>query len=185
MKMQGTLEVDGIRLTVDVEAPDDATDLYVTNVHPNCLVIPKERWRIEHMGLSDDAIAYLHHSGIHFLGQLVNGGFKFVLTHLDENVAKEVNHSLERIRDMALLFETEQAVNHDPTVDSPELDVDISTLALPKQQEQSLRKNRGVNTLRDLVKLGKNSLLMTQNIDQKAVDKIEKALRRVGATISA
>jgi hypothetical protein len=185
MKMQGTLEVDGVRLTVDIEAPDDATDLYVTNVHPNCLVIPKERWRIEHMGLSDDATTYLHHRGIHFLGQLVNGGFKLVLTSLDDSVANEVHHSLERIRDMALLFETEQAANHTPPVDSPELDVDISVLALSKFQEQSLRKNRGVNTLRDVVQLGKNSLLMTQNIDQKAVDKIEEALRRVGATISA
>lgn len=204
MKIQGILTIEGISLHVEIDAPDDARELYVTNVHPNCLVIPKERWKIEFLGLPTEIVATLHERNVFTLGELVDGHWDPRFVGLDEATEARIKEALTAFRKIALVFERmefEGAEVHATEVrrgrplrttlaeafvtkeeekkDSP-LHKDISSVGLLKPQEDALRKTKGVRTLGDLAKLGRARLLMTNQMDERGVGKIEATLRKGG-----
>lgn len=195
MKIQGVLSVEGVRLHVDVEAADDEQDLYVTNVHPNCLVVPKERWRIEFLGLPPAALLELKRRQIFTLGQLVDESWNLGVDGFSTELATCITEALGEFRKIALVFErqasyrplqalpiteSEQAGTDIAVSQADAQRTDIAELGLPRAQERVLRKTRNVQTYGDLVALGRNRLLMTSQITSKTVQRIEETLRGVG-----
>lgn len=105
MKIQGIVEVEGVRLHIDIEAPDSREDIYVTNIHPNCLVIPKERWPVEHLGLPLTALQELQERGLKYLGEITDSRWQISSNGLSEATGQELSEALARLRQTALLFE--------------------------------------------------------------------------------
>lgn len=105
MQIQGTLTVEGVQLHVHIDAPDEARELYVTNIPPTALLIPRERVRIEWLGLPPDVIQRLREKGIHALGHLVDGAWRLLASHLDEEERIAVTEALARFLEAALVFE--------------------------------------------------------------------------------
>ena len=196
MKIAGVIDAEGVRLHVDVDVPDDQDEVYVTNVHPNCFVVPYERWRVEFLGLPLETVEKLQKQGILFLGQLERENGKGVIG-LDEELANAVNGALKKLEEMALIFggvdgyqeRTLAAITTPPKEPDqkvkPELslDEDIRVVGLRKEQEESLFKNRKIKTLSDLVLLGRSRLLMTDKMDDRGIEEIEATLRKAGATL--
>lgn len=60
------------------------------------------------------------------------------------------------------------------------LQQDIAVLGLPPVTMQILRRRRRVNTLRGIVACGRDRLLMTEGMDEEAVQQIETALKNGG-----
>lgn len=195
MKIQGIIEAEGVKLHVDVDVPDDQVEVYVTNVHPNCVVVPQDRWRVEFLGLPREIVKMLHDRGVFFLSQLNHENEKGVLG-FDKEVLDEINEALTKLQEIAIIFEgtdgyqdrTETAIKESeiilakPAIESS-LEFDIGIIGLGRPQEESLHK-KGVKTLKDLVALGRSRLLMTDKMDQRGVDKIEVALRKAGVELS-
>ncbi|MBI4094134.1 hypothetical protein HY417_04170 [Candidatus Kaiserbacteria bacterium] len=200
MKIQGVLTIEGVKLHVDIDALDDDQDLYVTNVHPNCLVIPKERWRVEFLGLPPDIVEQLQKRGIGTLDKLVNGDWHARVDGFDEASQRKIAASLAEFLRIAFVFNyhgissdseevlqadtTETTVLHERRTDDPALNTDIAVVGLLKPQEETLRNRKGMATLGDLVKLGRSRLLMTDTMDERGVQKIEVALRERGLELS-
>ena len=207
MKIQGTVTVEGISLRVDIEAPDDTKELYVTNVHPNCLVIPRERWRVEFLGLPAEIVAALHAHNIFTLGELVDNHWNPRVLGLNETIDAKIEEAVAAFRKIALVFErSENGDGRGPTprekralplhATIAELLVakeedkrsslfqnDIAFLGLLKPQEDALRKTKGVRTLGDVEKLGHARLMMTEHMDQKGMAKIEAVFRKAGLSL--
>lgn len=199
MKIRGTLSIEGIDLHVDIEAPDDAQELYVTNVNPNCLVVPKERWRVEFMGLPPEIVAQLHDRQIYVLGELVDASWELKADNLENDTRQVITTAISDLRKLALLFEGdagESRLGHRLQRDSEIsvtvgnvrserlLNQDISSIGLQKRQEDALRTDRSVTTVRDLVSLGEAKIIMTKHMDQKGLERIESVLGRVGIKLS-
>lgn len=196
MKVQGTLTLEDVKLFVRIDVPDDQREVFVTNVHPDCLVIPKERWRIEFLGLPPDTVQELKDREISTLGQLVDEKWNIGVHGLSEETHAVVLDAVRHFLGLALVFElptryqlenlfskplaveVEEAVGQGNGSDG--LTQDIGTIGLRKPQEDALRNNREVNTFADLLKLGRNRLVMTTQMDEKGMQKIEKALRKFG-----
>lgn len=201
MKVQGTLSLEGVKLHVRIDAADDQQTLYVTNVHPNCLVIPKERWRVEFLGLPKEIVEELHRRNIVFLGQLIDGNWKLGARGLNEDMRQQIGEALRKFLDIALVFDlppkhklellfrpSASADEDEESVESENggsgVDQDIAVAGLLGHQEESLRKTKHVKTLGDVLKLGRNRLLMTKGVDARAMEKIEVALRKFGLELS-
>lgn len=192
MKIQGVLSVEGINFHIDVDAPDDERNIYVTNVHPNCLVIPKERWRVDFLGLPETVVAALHKRGIYTLKVLTDEKWELAIDDLPEETALVIKEALAHFRKIALLFERVERYREPLGVGSASVSVehtgarksvvtlatDISVCGLSQPQEQALR-GKGVTTLADLMKLGRSRLFMTRGFDEKAVERVELTLRKV------
>lgn len=200
MKVQGTLSLEGVKLHVRIDAPDDQQTLYVTNVHPNCLVIPKERWRVEFLGLPKEIVEELHRRNIVFLGQLINENWTLGAHGLNEDMRQQIGEALRIFLDIALvfdlppkykleqLFRPSASTDDEEAIESPNggsgLDQDISVAGLLTYQEETLQKTKNVKTLGDILKMGRSRLLMTKGVDARAMDKIEVALRKYGLNLS-
>lgn len=200
MKVQGTLSLEGIKLHVRIDAPDDQQTLYVTNVHPNCLVIPKDRWRVEFLGLPKEIVAELHQRNIVFLGQLIDENWNLGAHGLNEDMRQQIGEALRIFFKIALVFDlppkyklerlfkppalTDDDDEPAPTNGVSGTDQDIAVAGLLGHQEESLRKMKNVNTLGDILRLGRNRLFMTKGVDARAMEKIETALRKYGLEMS-
>lgn len=194
MKIEGVIEAEGVKLHIDVDVPDDQEEVYITNVHPNCFVVPKERWRIEFLGLPPEVSKKLQDRGILFLGQLNHENGEGAIG-LDENETRAVSDALKKLGEMAIIFEgvdgyeerTMRAVKRLTSAPPPKpivgLETDIAVVKLKKEQEEFLFKSRGVKTLADLVGLGRSRILMTAKMDESGIEKIEAALRKAGAVL--
>ncbi len=189
MKIQGVIQVEGVELHVDIEAPDDQKELYVTNVHPDCLVIPKERWKVEFLGLPVDALIELQMRGVTTLGQLVDETWNIGASGLSEGTKRKVQEALTTFRQIALVFERPKQYDapaakiRQPGVgptNNKNVELSLSEVGLLKNQEEALRSTRKVATYGDLIALGRGRLMMTNQMDERAVAKIETALRSVG-----
>ncbi len=198
MKVLGTLNLEGIKLHVQIEAPDDERVLYVTNVHPNCLVIPRDRWKVEFLGLPRATIEELHRRDIFFLGQIVNENWTLGAHGLNEEMLRQIGEALRIFLDIALVFDlppkyrleqlfspTAEADGEETMgpVDGASRDLDVSVIGLLIPQKEALRK-KNINTLGDVLKLGRNRLVMTQGLDGRAMEKIEAALRKYGLELT-
>lgn len=202
MRIEGemTAEVEGssagVKLHVRINAPDDTTELYVTNVHPNCLTIPRERWSIEFLGLSAQALDELRSRDITNLSQLTNGRWTLGVDGLSAETRDEVTAALQTLTDIAIVFEIPHPIQLATLFRTPAqedgdgasaadlavLERDIATIGLLKPQEEALRK-KGMRTLRDLYCLGRNKLVMTPRMDERGIRKIGEALSEAGLTL--
>jgi len=196
MKVQGTLSLEGVKLHVRIEAPDDQTTLYVTNVHPNCLVIPKERWRVEFLGLPPEVVEALHSRNITFLGQLVDAKWRIGAHGLNEEMNRQIGEALRTFLDIALVFDLppkhQLAMLFSPPkeeddeevavagTDGAALNNSLACIGLSAKHVEILQRQRGATTLGDLLRLGRNKLLMTSGMDTRAMERIEAALRQCG-----
>ena len=106
IKITGKVEVEGIVLTINIEAPDDTTELYVTNVSKEYITIPKERMLIEHLGLNESTVRHLEGIGIHNLGQLLASGWEVkTLNGIPQAAQWDIDRALQEVRRTAIIFE--------------------------------------------------------------------------------
>ncbi len=198
VKIQGVLEVGGINLHVDIETHDGESDIYVTNVHPNCLVIPKERLMVDFLGLPSEVVLYLQAKGFSSLASLVDDHWQVKSNGFSPDIKDAVSVAIKQLRDKALVFDRVERFREPMgVVDLPKgkelvggvseggdekLDVDISSCDLNKAVEENLRRKE-VNTLRDVVVRGRGRLMMVKGMDRKAIAKIELALMSAGASL--
>jgi hypothetical protein len=105
MRVEGVLTVEGVTFHVDIDTDDRDTDVYVTNVHPNCMVIPKERWRVEFLGLPPAVVTLLHERDIFDLGTLIDGRWNLAVNGLGKDAERIVSEALAEFKKIALLFE--------------------------------------------------------------------------------
>lgn len=195
MKIQGVLNVEGVELHVNIEAPDGQRELYVTNIHPSCLVIPRERWRVEYLGLPSEVVRGLKEQGISSLEDLLNEEWnldlKKVQKKLTASAIAQIEQSLHNFLEIALVFDMPRQfpevnvrdVIHQngngkhPQKNEGALDTSIEVLGLPVLLRKALERHHKVTTLRDLVALDKDQLIMTPGIDGKSIQRIEAALK--------
>lgn len=205
MRIQGMLTVEGIRLHVDIESFDNERELFVTNVHPSCLVIPRERWRVEFLGLPQHVLAELRENGILTLDRLVDEEWNLdrrkIKVSLSEETWQALSYSLETLREIALVFDMPKDPSEPRLLEavfSPKRkeereeaervsrvseDEDIRVLTLSSATERTLRKYHGVNAIRDLLGLRYEQLIMTRGIDEVEIQKIKAALERLGVAV--
>ena len=204
MRIKGVVEVEGVRLHVDIQAPDTKEDVYVTNVHPNCLVVPKERWYVEFLGLSQSAQDELGRENIRHLGQLTDGEWKLSRNGLTEGTTKELTEALARLRSAALLFEqtpVEQIVRElvgfpipdvaeeaaEVSAATPEaegaLPLDTPLKEVPKVAPVMLDLLPFVHkarTIADVLRLGTGRIIMTPGITAKDVSRLVEVFAEAG-----
>lgn len=204
MRIKGVVEVEGVRLHVDIQAPDAKEDVYVTNLHPNCLVVPKERWYVEFLGLSQSAQVELAAENIRHLGQLTDGEWKLSRNGLTEGTTRELTEALARLREMALFFEQtplEQIVRElvgfpipDVTEESVEvaeaaseaggaLPLDTPLKEVPKVAPVMLDLLpfvHKVRTIADVLRLGTGRIIMTPGVSAKDVDRLVQVFAEAG-----
>lgn len=192
MRIEGEVTVEGVKLHVRINAPDNTTELFVTNVHPNCLTIPRERWGIEFLGLSPQALAELRARNITNLSQLADGKWSLGVDGFSMETCAEITESLRMLTDAAIVFEIpnpiqlatlfssrQQDVTEAEEADLTALEHDIAVVGLQKPQEEALRK-RGLLTLGTLYCLGRNKLVMSPRMDERGIRRIEEALSAAG-----
>lgn len=106
IKIIGKVEVEGIILNINIEAPDDATELYVTNVSKEHITIPKERMLISHLGLNESTVRSLERLDIHNLGQLLEDGWDIKhLNGIPQAAQLDIDRALQEVRRTAVIFE--------------------------------------------------------------------------------
>lgn len=106
MKITGKVEVEGIILNINIEAPDDATELYVTNVSKEHITIPKERMLISHLGMNENTVRFLEGLNIHNLGQLLENGWDpKPLNNIPQAAQWDIDRALQEVRRTAVIFE--------------------------------------------------------------------------------
>ena len=71
MRINGKIEVNGTPFVVHLEVDDNTTELYLTNLPPNYLAIPKEQMLVMHLGLGETAVKNLKKLGVENLDQLL------------------------------------------------------------------------------------------------------------------
>lgn len=119
MKIMGKVEVEGIVLNINIEAPDDTTELYVTNVSKEHITIPKERMLISHLGLNDKTVRYLEEQNIHNLGQLLENGWDpKPLNGIPQAAQWDIDRALQEVRRTAVIFEP-VALQADASIQAP------------------------------------------------------------------
>lgn len=192
MKIEGEVTVEGVKLHVRINAPDDTTELFVTNVHPNCLTIPRERWGIEFLGLSSQALTELRARNITNLSQLADGKWSPGVDGFSVETRDEITESLRVLTDAAIVFEIPNPVQlatlfssrredevEVEAADLTALERDIAVIGLQKPQEEALRR-KGLLTLGALYCLGRNKLVMSPRMDERGIRRIEEALSEAG-----
>lgn len=119
MKITGKVEVEGIVLDINIEAPDDATELYVTNVSKEHITIPKERMLISHLGLNENTVRHLEGLNIHNLGQLLENGWDLKpLNNIPQAAQWDIDRALQEVRRTAVIFEP-VALQADASIQAP------------------------------------------------------------------
>ena len=119
MKITGKVEVEGIVLNINIEAPDDTTELYVTNVSKEHITIPKERMLISHLGLNENTVRHLEGLNIHNLGQLLENGWDpKPLNGIPQAAQWDIDRALQEVRRTAIIFEP-VALQEDVSLQAP------------------------------------------------------------------
>ncbi len=154
MRISGTVEVGDVRLMIDIDAPDHERVICVTNVSPQCLVIPRDRWLLDHTDLSASALAELNQANVRTLGDAVDESWQVRLPKNLVHLSDEVQNAVDRLRSLALTFDQESAEEvhsglhafpvsenperrHAPTAEQPPLTLTLSrALVGPKPREE-------------------------------------------------
>jgi len=206
MRIRGTIIVEGIKLHVDIEAPPHERELLVTNVHPSRIVIPRERWKIEYLGLSDKVVSKLRALGFKTLDNLLDSEWSLDpigMHRIPADARQEVEQALEDFKEAALIFEmpredrpgddaaeakrqtiaSENRTSSGPAAHqngSAKLDDTISVIGLPKPVEDAICQRHRVALIRELAALTEEDLIMTPHVDEKALRRIRDALKERG-----
>lgn len=209
MKIEGMIRVEGVELHVDVEAPDGATHLYVTNVSKNTLVIPPERLALRILGFSKKVQEALEEKRVRTLAELVDERGNLRALDLKPKIRAEVERVLEGLRRAALVFDwklkpaavrdipsfgelpltltgmpamgRERSPAHDAPTEVLQQDVEEIEV-LNKSHTRALRK-KGIQTIQDLTALGEEGLLMVPGFDVPKVDQVRAWLKAKGVSL--
>lgn len=209
MKIEGVIRVEGVELHVDVEAPDGATHVYVTNVAPNTLVIPPERLPLRSLALTDGTADALAARGAHTLADLLDRRGDLKVTDLPPERQEDVQRVIAELKTASLVFDWKlkpvaaRAIPisgvipetiagapamgraRSPAHDAPEVVLDhhigeIEVLS-PRHRDELLRK--GITTLRDLAALGEDGLLMVKHFDVRKIEQVKTWLAAKGVSL--
>lgn len=206
MKIQGEVEIEGIKLQVNIEAPDDAQNLYVTNVSPTCVVVPRERWQIEWLGLSEKTVRELTKRGLTTIAHLIDDQWQLKIGILPETISEEIKEALERLRSIAIVFKG-PVISEEETAPSSvaarrknlataakdlrELvgeieaigagqDKSLTQLGLPNKVIRMLTKRYSVGTAKELAQLGEPRIIMTPGLTAQDISLIKAKLAEIG-----
>lgn len=118
MWIRGVVQVDDVRLMIDIDVPDGEREVYVTNVSHRCLVIPQERWPLDLLDLDDATLRALTGAGLKTVGDVVDCASPQWAVRLSgelEPLTSVVQGALDRLRAMALIFgNTENDGDNEP-----------------------------------------------------------------------
>lgn len=201
MRISGVVVIEGVQLVVNVDAPDDEREIYVTNLHPSFVVVPRERWPVEYLNLSAEVVADLKGAGIHTLWDFTNGAWEVRLPSTVGQHFDAVTNAIGQVRQLAITFEIptessremqkreavpigqvvtqQEAVVHRPV--SGTLGSSLISIGVPDAVVSKLRRARGeVETIRDLLTLGRRKLVMTTGISAQEVTEVEERIRGAG-----
>lgn len=109
-KIQGQLEIHGVILHLDIEAADGVAALYVTNISPQCLVVPRERWKVEWMGLPPDVLEEVKSKGVKTIGDLVGKDGNVTIEGASDRTRKLAEFAWRAIKGQALTFEIPEGI---------------------------------------------------------------------------
>lgn len=198
MKIEGVVTVEGVELHVNIEAPDDERELWVTNIHPSCLVIPRERWRVEYLGLPLEVLKECKNQGIASLDDLLSEQWKVDLKKVQKKLSvsaiAHIEQATHNFLEIALVFDmprqypevnVQDVIHQNGKQDNSQkntgtLDASIEVLELPVMLRKTLERHLKVKTIRELVALDRDQLIMTPDVDEKSIRRIEAALNARG-----
>lgn len=196
MRIKGMFEVEGINLHIDIVAPDDEKNLYITNITPECLLIPPERWPIKYLCLSQETERELSEKNINNLRDLLRDGWYNKVT---ENTKQETKSAIITLREKALIFERTPprpqdlvgfTIPEEPLVSSdnelkekkeaPSPETPLIKLGVDIKMTNILAQYYGVNNLKDLDNLSEGRLVMTRDVTAEDIKKLKLNLREGG-----
>lgn len=106
MKIVGKIEVEGVVLTVNVDAPDDCTQLYLTNVEPEHIALPLAQVPLSFLTLKPATLTELQRLGLANLAQLLDAGWHIKsLPELSSELRTEIATAIDRLRQTAAIVE--------------------------------------------------------------------------------
>lgn len=202
MRVTGSIDVDGVKLVVDVDVPDGMTQVFVTNISPDCLVIPKSRWPITLLELGSMSVQVLQQAGLMTLENITDEQWNVRLPESLQPLVEEVTKAVQRLRAVALTFEMEQsaaftderegfpitlsdsvaaAARETSLLPPPENDpldllIESARFELPKRLVRILH-DKGVRTVRDLIALGRRKVVFTKDVTAADVDLLDVKLK--------
>ncbi|MBI5728252.1 MAG: hypothetical protein HY984_00685 [Candidatus Magasanikbacteria bacterium] len=196
MHIQGEMTIEGVRLVVDIEAPDDDREIFVTNLGPSFITIPKQRWPLEYLDLADETREALRQAGVRTLADVIDRSWQLSLPQGLDGYHDEVWSALESLRSIALTFEAlpddvaEPGLEPFPIgeeiakVKAPpsrlSLDTQLASIGVPQSICIKLQKARNTTSIRELLRLGRRKLVMTAGIVVSDVDTIDQKFKGAG-----
>lgn len=200
MRIRGVIHVNDVRLVADIDAPDDVRDVYVTNVSPDYIIIPRDRWLLAHLSLPEDVLAAFTAVGIRFLGEVVDAQWTVTLPASLAVHFPVVVGAVSDLRGRAITFDVGQEgpSNRDPipipteavakdravlpllqSLGNP-LDLGLAEAGFPDKLAGVLRTQRAVTSVRLLIAAGKRRVTMTQGVNNTDIEVIERRLEQLG-----
>lgn len=207
MKLRGVLEMEGIRLHLNVELQDGECNIYLAKVHPNCVVIPKERWPVDLLGLPPDCVRALKSRKVKSLSELVDESWNLVIGGFSEKTQQDIEACVHRFKSLALIFDqepldvvkvethvfvdesphapkqAEDSALKDPAPAQPYREpeaISIDEFGLSKEETELLRSYHEIETVADVHKRGQARIVMTPGFTHKGVSQLLEGLQRVG-----
>lgn len=202
MRVTGSIDVDGVKLVVDVDVPDGMTQVFVTNISPDCLVIPKSRWPITLLELGSMSVQVLQQAGLMTLENITDEQWNVRLPESLQPLVEEVTKAVQRLRAVALTFEAEEstaptdyregfpiaigdsvvaAAGETSLLPPPENDpmdrlIESMTYELPKRLVRIFH-DKGIKTVRDLIALGRRKVVFTKGVTAADIDLLDVKLK--------
>ena len=200
MRIQGVIRVNDVRLIADIDAPDDARDVYITNVSPDYIIIPRERWPLTHLSLSEEVLAAFTAAGLSFLGEIVDAQWTVTLPESLAAHFPVVVEAVGKLRGRAITFDGDEGPSSQRTQIPIPMDAlvqdravlpllhtikDPTTLSLseagfPPKLVGLLKTHRQITTVRSLIEAGKRRVTMTTGVNNADVELIGRRLEQLG-----
>jgi len=201
MRVKGRIEVEGVTLVVDIEAPDDQQEVFVTNIDPSVLTIPKGRWSLDFLGLPEKVVGKLQGCGLRTLGDITDEHWQVQLPSDLTDHLEVVTEAVVRLREIALTFEPseEDAITsnkgkhpfplpeedgqeepEEPTTKTVSGTDSLISIGVPAETVNILAQERGITTIQDLIQLGRRKVVMTTGININNVKTLDEKLAEAG-----
>lgn len=195
MRIKGEIEIEGVKLCIDIEAPDDDRVIFVTNLTPSFLVVPKQRWPVEFLELRPETIEGLRDAGVDTLGDLVDDSWQLTLLPGLEQHHQEIRGAIAQLREIAMTFEDHpepdalpasetfplpEEETRAPASDSLSLGTQLASIGVPERICVQLLRTRNIGSIRELLQLGRRKLVMTAGIKLDDVQTIERRMADAG-----
>lgn len=203
MKIKGAIEVEGVTLHLDISILGGEKEIYVTNISPHCLVIPKERWSLRCLGLTAKTLEELSSKGLAMLAQVVDPEWKVIEHLFSLQTFAELDEAVKLFLDKALIFPEAYEIKKQSRVlefplrdriisagraadgmeaipQSLKAELPLTALDLPQRVLKILKKRYQLETIGELRKLGKIQMVMTPGLTKKDVETISQRLKDLG-----